>query len=432
MTALRVLILDGQTTQALACARSLGRAGHAVVVAGGQRWPLAGWSRYAAGRFRVAQESLAGFADVRAWAQREGVSLVLPMTERACLLCNAEREAWEAAGITLGCAADAQLLRAFDKTQTIRAAEACGVALPPTWLPTSNAECLAAVEALGFPCVIKSRFSDVLVGSAVLHGGGVSYVNRLADLEPAIRKHRQGPHWPIIQGFVGGVGKGVSGLSDHGRPVALVAHERLRDVRPSGSGSSLRRSIPLDSRLRLPVERLLAQLQWHGPVMVEFRDDGGERPVLMEVNGRFWGSIQLAILAGIDVPRWWVSMLDEEPVSPTVAAEGVTVRWLWGDVRRFLRILAGPPRGYPGRYPTRWQGIKELLGPQPQGTRLETWDPSDPWPAVGEWVQGVGELAGQGLQWVRKNRAQGAVNFFPRRNRQVPAEGGHQVERANV
>jgi predicted ATP-grasp superfamily ATP-dependent carboligase len=422
MTARRVLILDGQTTQALACARSLGRAGHVVFVASNRRWPLAGWSRYSAGRFQVAEETVETFAGVRAWAQREGVTLVLPMTERACLLCNAEREAWEAAGIILGCAADSQLLQAFDKTQTIRAAEACGVALPPTRLPASDAECLAAVEAIGFPCVVKSRFSDALVGSMVLRGGGVSYVNGLADLEPAIREHRQGPHWPIIQGFVGGVGKGVSGLCDHGRPVALVAHERLRDVRPSGSGSSLRRSIPLDSRLRVPVERLLAELQWHGPVMVEFRDDEEETPVLMEVNGRFWGSIQLAILAGIDVPRWWVSMLDQEPFHPTEAAEGVTVRWLWGDVRRFLRILGGPPQGYPGRYPTCWQGIKELLGPQPRGVRLETWDPSDPWPAAGEWVQGVGEVVGEALRWMGKGRAQQRVNLVARGNRQVPAE----------
>src|SRR6185312_113515 len=111
----------------------------------------------------------------------------------------------------------------------------------------------------------------------------------------ATKENRQGPHWPILQKFVPGQGKGVSGLCDHGRPVALYAHERLRDVRPSGSGSTLRRSVPLEPRLREPVERLLAELQWHGPVMVEFRDDGCSPPALMEVNGRFWGSTQLAV-----------------------------------------------------------------------------------------------------------------------------------------
>src|SRR2546430_17029810 len=81
--------------------------------------------------------------------------------------------------------------------------------------------------------------------------------------------------------------KGVFALCDHGRVVTWFAHERLRDVQPSGSGSSLRRSTRTDPRLRGPAERLLAALQWHGPAMVEFRDDGGRCPWLIEI-GRAW------------------------------------------------------------------------------------------------------------------------------------------------
>ena len=53
----RVLVLDGQTTQALACVRSLGRSGHEVVAASHRRWPLAGWSTYCRGRFSLAGET---------------------------------------------------------------------------------------------------------------------------------------------------------------------------------------------------------------------------------------------------------------------------------------------------------------------------------------------------------------------------------------
>jgi hypothetical protein len=61
-------------------------------------------------------------------------------------------------------------------------------------------------------------------------------------------------------------------------------------------------------------------------------------------------------------------------------------------VKRFLYILAGAPAGYPGRYPTIAQGLRELFGRQPPGTRSETWQPDDRWPALGEWVQGTAEL----------------------------------------
>jgi predicted ATP-grasp superfamily ATP-dependent carboligase len=389
----RVLILDGQTTQALACVRSIGRAGYSVFVASRLRRPLAAWSRWAAGHFRLRGETVEDFEELRAWAVRQGVAVVLPMTERSCLLCNGARGSWEAAGIIVGCGEPAMVMTAFDKAATLDAASACGVAIPPTRLPRSEDECRTAADELGYPLVVKTRFSEALVDGRLIRGGGASYVAGADELLPAIRKNRQGPYWPIVQGFVPGTGKGVSGLADHGRAVGLVAHERLRDVRPSGSGSSLRRTIALEPRLRAPVERLLAGLRWHGPVMVEFRDDGGPNPCLMEVNGRFWGSTQLAVDAGLDVPRAWLEVLLGRTVEPvTHYRTDVTLRWLWGDIKRLLTILKGRPAGYPGAYPARLTGLRELTQRQPPGTRLEAWRADDPWPALGEWVQGLGEL----------------------------------------
>jgi len=401
----RVLVLDGQTNQALACVRSLGRAGHEVFVASHRRWPIAAWSTYCRGRFLLAGETLAAFAELRGWARDRGVTIVLPLTERACLLCNAQRDAWEALGVVVGCGPDDMLLRAFDKAETLRYAAGCGVSTPPTRVPTSLAECRAAAEAVGYPCVVKPRFSNAHDGFVFQTGGDAHYVRDPAQLEAAIEASRQGPRWPLIQGFVPGQGKGVFALCDHGQPVAWFAHERLRDVQPSGSGSSLRRAIALDPRLRAPAERMLCEMQWHGPAMVEFRDDGTHSPSLMEVNGRFWGSLELAVLAGVDFPRLWVALLRGHKMTPATAAiEGVTLRWVWGDVKRFLHILAGAPPGYPGRYPSVFQGLRELFGPQPSGTRNEAWNPDDRWPAVGEFVQGFDELLTRVLRGARPAR----------------------------
>jgi predicted ATP-grasp superfamily ATP-dependent carboligase len=307
-----------------------------VFVASARPVPLAAWSRYAAARFRHAGETLAAFAAVRRWAQGRGVEIVLPLGERACLLCNAERAAWEAAGMTVGCAPDATLRRAFDKAETLDYAVRAGVRIPPTRFPMSLAECRAAAAAVGYPCVVKSRRSHTWTGTGFVADRGACYASNPTELEAAVRDRRDGEDWPLVQGFVPGSGKGVFALCNHGRSVAWFAHERLRDVRPSGSGSSLRRSAPLPARLRAPAERLLTALEWHGPAMVEFRDDGSE-PCLMEVNGRFWTSLQLAISAGVDFPRLWVAILSGEPVpAPNGYREGVTLRWLWGDVKRFL------------------------------------------------------------------------------------------------
>ena len=389
----RVLVLDGQSNEALACTRSLGRAGYPVVVAARTRRPLAAWSRHCEASVRLAGETVAGFAALRAWARDHDVRVVLPLSERSCVLCNAERDQWEAEGITVGCAPGDVLVRAFDKGETMRCAQAASVRIPPTRAPTTLAECLAAGAQVGYPCVVKPRRSNAWNGTAFLPDHGPCYASDARELDAAVQTRRQGDTWPLIQGFVAGRGKGVFALCEHGRVVAWFAHERLRDVRPSGSGSSLRRAAPLDPRLRAPAERLLAALQWHGPAMVEFRDDGTAEPCLIEVNGRFWGSLQLAVDAGVDFPRLWLAILAGERLGGMPGyREDVVLRWLWGDVKRFLYIVAGRPAGYPGRYPTIAQGLRELLGTQPPGTRLEVWDPKDPWPALGEWVQGLREL----------------------------------------
>jgi hypothetical protein len=78
-----VLILDGQTNQALACARSLGRAGYRVLVASHVRWPLAAWSRYSSRQFHFHDETLEEYARLRGRVAKDCVDWVLPMTERA-------------------------------------------------------------------------------------------------------------------------------------------------------------------------------------------------------------------------------------------------------------------------------------------------------------------------------------------------------------
>jgi predicted ATP-grasp superfamily ATP-dependent carboligase len=250
-----------------------------------------------------------------------------------------------------------------------------------------------AAREIGFPCVVKPRFSNVWDGSRFLPNRSPAYVRHPEGLDEQVLRLRQGEYWPLVQAYVPGTGKGVFALCERGRVVAWFAHERLREVKPTGSGSSLRRAVPLEPRLREPSERLLSELNWHGPAMVEFRDDGVEEPWLMEVNGRFWTSLELAIQAGVDFPRLWLDILDERPVQPVQSYRtDVTLRWVWGDMKRLMYVLAGPPRGYTGAFPSTRQGFREIFGRQPPGTRAEVWRRDDPWPAVAEWFQGAREV----------------------------------------
>jgi predicted ATP-grasp superfamily ATP-dependent carboligase len=186
-----------------------------------------------------------------------------------------------------------------------------------------------------------------------------------------------------LQKFIPGTGCGVCILlARDGALCAEFAHERLRDYRPTGSGSVLRRSARVDPRLRDMSLNLLRHLGACGVAMVEFRVDSrtGD-PYLMEINGRFWGSLQLAIDAGVNFPALLVDLALGRPVTKPAYKEDVVLRWWIGDLVRTMRVLKGKPVGYIGTFPSRLSALCEFLGPQPAGTRNEIlrwsdWRPS--------------------------------------------------------
>lgn len=389
----RILVLDGQTNQALACVRSLGRAGHDVMVASHERMSLGAWSRFCSSSFHLKGQTIEAFADLREWAVSQGITIALPLTERSCVLCNARRAQWENAGIMVGCGPDGMLQAAFDKAITLRRAQALGMAIPTTIIPGSYEEAASAVERIGFPCVIKPRWSNAWTGEQFLPTRTPAYANDRDQLLQILAAHDDQTSWPLLQSFVPGQGKGIFVLCDRGTIVACFAHQRLRDTKPTGSSSSLRRSIALDDRLLHPARKLLADFEWHGPAMVEFRDTGISPPSLMEVNGRFWGSLQLAIDSGVDFPALWVSILKGEAVESVGEYKvGQTLRWFSGDLKRLFFILRGAPAGYVGDFPSIGQGLREVFGRQPEGTRPEILRADDPLPALGELIGGIRDL----------------------------------------
>ena len=72
--------------------------------------------------------------------------------------------------------------------------------------------------------------------------------------------------------------------------------------------------------------------------MVEFKmDKRDNRPKLMEVNARFWGSLQLAISSGIDFPYLLCCLATGQEIDPPENyTAGVRSRWELGDLDHLL------------------------------------------------------------------------------------------------
>lgn len=387
---MRVLVLDGNENQAVACVRSLARAGHSVFVGSDSSWSKAGWSRFCRGGFRYTppQEDAVAFIEgIAEEVRREQGTLVLPMTERTTLPLSAEREKIFNAGGRLVLPPHETVLKAFDKQQTTRLAESLGIIVPSTSLICDREQARALSESSSYPMVLKARTSEEISADGKVQATGAPlYARDAREFLAGYDEIRGRCSAVLAQEFIEGAGAGYFALMRDGELRAEFAHRRIRDVRPTGSGSAVRESVGAEPRLREAALAILRELRWHGVAMVEFRVKPDGCPVFLEVNGRFWNSLPLAIYAGADFPGRLAEMAEHGDTESSLDyCRGVRCRWVLGDFRHLLEVWRGAPKGFPGAFPKRFRTLLDFLTPV-KGTFHDNFMLRDPLPELGDWL----------------------------------------------
>ncbi|HEY0003481.1 MAG TPA: ATP-grasp domain-containing protein [Pyrinomonadaceae bacterium] len=387
---MRILVLDGNENQSVACVRSLARAGHSVSVGADSSWSKAGWSRFSHSSFQYIspQQDAAAFVErIAMEAGREAGTLVLPMTEQTTLPLSAARARILERGGRLVLPAHETVLRAFDKQQTTRLAASLGIDVPQTSLLLERKQAEEFAVAARYPVVLKPRMSEEMSADGKVRATGAPVYARdaqglIAGFDELSRRSSS----VLAQEFVEGEGAGYFALMREGELRAEFAHRRIRDVRPTGSGSAVRSSVVPQKALREAGLSILRALGWHGVAMVEFRLRPDGVPVFLEVNGRFWNSLPLAVYAGADFPGLLAQLAEHGEVeTPPVYREGVRCRWLLGDFRHLLEVWRGAPEGFPGRFPKRLETLRDFLVPV-GGTFHDNFMMRDPLPELGDWL----------------------------------------------
>ncbi|HEU4588617.1 MAG TPA: ATP-grasp domain-containing protein [Gemmatimonadales bacterium] len=391
-----VLVTDGEQRAALAVVRSLGRAGLRPVVCSTSGRSLAGRSRYAAVEVAVPDplREPGSFADAVAQAaRREQAALVLPIAEPAMLAILAARDTLLPARVPFPSLETFR--RVSDKALLMQVAPEVGIRVPTQWTATSPASAEAILaEGPRFPLVLKPSRS-VGEGAAGRQKLSVRYAAAAPELQAGLAALPPAAFPVLVQERIVGPGIGIFLLLWNGATQAIFAHRRIREKPPAGGVSVYRESVPADPGLVGRSRALLERLGWDGVAMIEYKVDAATgEPYLMEINGRFWGSLQLAIDAGVDFPALLVSLaLGGHPAPVTTYRTGVRSRWWWGDVdslllrlRRSPASLALPP-GDRGR----WHHLVEFLKLWRPGDRNEILRLEDPMPffhETREWLHG--------------------------------------------
>lgn len=383
----RILVTDAETRAALAAVRSLGRAGHEIHTSSTEPRALASASRFVRAEHLLpdpAREPEAWAEALESLARRIAADRILPVTELAM-------GSLYAAGLETRlpclCPSAQAYSAATDKHGILELARRLGLRTPRSRLYEDPVALDRLPPDFAYPVILKARRSRFRTPT----GWGSGSVVRVDDAQGLAAAVRQPDFAPglLLQEFLPGHGAGIFVLAQNGRCLAAFAHRRLREKPPSGGVSVLSESVEPDLALLSASIELVGALGLDGVAMVEFRAAPGEVPALMEINPRLWGSLQLAVDAGVDFPRLLWRMHAGLPIEPASARIGVRTRWLMGDVDHLLIALRRPEmRRATGR--GRGRVVLDFLASFCDGSRLEVLRADDWRPFARELRQRLG------------------------------------------
>lgn len=366
---MRVLIVDPRDARgSLAAARGLAAGGWTVGI-GAPSATLASRSRHVRHRHRLPSpdDGLEAFlAALNEALAAGGYEVVFASGDEEVQLLVRERDRIRA----LVPYPSAEVVRrAMDKGFLAQAAARAGLALPAT--AESGAE--ARERFGGRPFVVKER----------LHGaqgpdGRPTHLEPLltADASEADRRAAEiaaAGGAPLIQEAVEGRLAAFSSVAgEDGRLLARVQQEAERTW-PRDLGCSVRaRSVAVDEALAERVAALLADLGWTGLSELQFVVGADREPRLIDFNGRFYGSLALAMAAGPNLPALSAAVATGRPTEGLGGdgRPGVRYQWLEGDLRAARERSRGLARDAADclRYAV--------------GARHSIWRASDPVPGV--------------------------------------------------
>lgn len=310
------IITTANSIKALIAVRSLGRKGIGVTTADKQRFSLSSISKYSKDYFiypSPAKSPSEFISSLISLIEKHKYDVLMPVHSEDTYLIAKYRSYFDPI-IKLPLQDYSTIMQVNDKGYLMKAANNLGIRVPQTYLIDDLISLHQIVDKIEFPAVIKLRETSSSIG--------LSYVNSKNEL---ISKYKEtissfnlsASNYPLIQEYIKGDGYGVSLLFNQGDLRAKFTHKRIREYPITGGPSTYRISVKNPEMENIAIE-LLKHFNWHGVAMVEFKLDSNNKPVLMEINPRFWGSVNQAIQSGVDFPYLLYMMALEGDIKPVL------------------------------------------------------------------------------------------------------------------
>ncbi len=312
----KILISDAGYKHTLGAVRSLGKAGFHVIAMSSNKYAQSFFSRYC--RERLVCPSLRDeqryIQFLKTYLTDHPVDVFIPIGLTTTIAISRHKD--ELSSLVRVPVANFDSMQiARHKMKTMHLAKELGVPTPREYTDIR--------EIQEFPVVVKGVFKKV------------QYANSMEELR------RIDLTDSIVQEYIPGEGFGFFGLFNQSRLRAFFMHKRIREYPITGGPSSSARSVYSDEMKRYGTA-LLEALNWHGVAMVEFRKDQRDgKYKLMEINPKFWGSLELSIASGVNFPVLLANMALNGDIEP-VFEYPTDVIYHWPFPNETLQMLADP------------------------------------------------------------------------------------------
>ena len=323
-----VLVTDASKRETLAIVRSLSKKGIAVTVGEDRKLCCSFFSKYIKNKIiypNPAENPFSFIKSIYELVKRSKYDVIFPVDDQTTILFSKYKD--KLSKYTKVPVADYEtIMKGRDKAKTIKIAIENGIPCPKTYFVDDIEEIIK--DEIEFPVVIKPRESS--------GARGIAYVNSLEELMREYKKVKKRYGTPLIQEYIphnGGHYSVCALFNQDSEPRAIFVYKELRQYPITGGPATFSVSVEKTDVLKYAI-KLLKAMKWYGVAHLDFLiDSRDKKPKLLEVNPRFWSSLELAILSGVDFPYLLYKMaLDGDVETVTKYETGIKLRFLVGDI----------------------------------------------------------------------------------------------------
>ncbi len=349
-----IFVLDSEDKTSLAIIRSLGKRNLKITAGAYSKLLPSTLSKYKSHIYKYSNPNNNYFRflnDLKKGIEKYNISAIFPAIDSTSVILSKYKSDFEELGVLVGVENWERFIKTYDKRKTFEIAEKVNVPYPKTHSINSEDQIKEISEELSYPVVIKPRSKSYWDKLGNLHMIKIKSINYAFSPVELVKKFQKllkqnvylRDKLPLIQTYINGKIFDTVILAKQGKLIAYFQNKRIRTFPKEGGAFTLAKSIKPNQKMLKYTKALVEELEWTGPAMIEFiksKDDG--EFYLMEINGRYWGSLPLTILSGVNIPWLHYLLLKNKKigVQKGLYKEDLKLRWLLpGDILWLLDNL---------------------------------------------------------------------------------------------